>query len=114
MNLEEHVEAIASRSGRKFAFDPTSLLMALLPILLNKCIKTEESNMARVKTYVERHTKTERKRERLEAQFAKRAMAEDEAVSEEDALALAKDTIDHVLESSNEDVTDCCRSIETT
>jgi hypothetical protein len=111
MNLEEHCGAIASRSGRS-SFVP--ILISLLPMLLNGCVKAEEPNTPRVKAYVERHTKKRHKRERFEARFAEKAMEQDPELTEDDALQMAKDTVDHILELPVEEVTACCRSIETT
>lgn len=119
MDIQEHAEAIATRSGRGYGFDPVSLLIAIAPILLNQCVKAEESNMSRVKQYVETHTATDKKRERTEVRLARRIRwegeeASGEDVTKEEALGLASDFLDHFLELPVEEVTALCRSIEET
>lgn len=114
MNIQDHAEAIATRSGQGYGFDPVSLLIAIAPILLNQCVKAEESNMSRVKQYVETHTATDKKRERTEIRLARRIRWEEEEVTREEALVLASDFLDHFLELPVEEVTALCRSIEET
>jgi hypothetical protein len=109
--LNEHAEAIALRSDHDYGFDPVTLLITLLPIVLNQCIKTEESNMSRVKSYVESRCQTESGREKTIKRLARRFRGESDELTREEAELLAIDTIDHFLEQDTEVVTSLCQSV---